>query len=69
MLADLGQARDRSAAAVIGARPGRADETARGAVGERRVRRQSHFERLERRADVIAQRFEPRARACFAGFG
>src|SRR5262249_8399456 len=53
-------------AAVVGATPGRANESARRALGERRVRRQARFERLERRADVVAQRFEPRSRACFA---
>src|SRR5262249_47973934 len=52
-------------AAVVGATPGRASESARRALGERRVRRQARFERLERRADVVAQRFEPRSRARF----
>src|SRR5262249_29539924 len=58
--------RDRSIAAVVGATPGRANKSARGAVGERRARRQGRFERLERRADVVAQRFKPRSRACLA---
>src|SRR5262249_61314672 len=56
-------------AAVTGASPRRAAEAACRAVGERGVRRQSRFEPPERRADVITQRLEPRARACFAGFG
>ena len=51
-------------AGVVGALPRRAHEAAGRAIGERRARRQRVLERLERRADVVAQPLEPgRARA------
>ena len=40
----------------------------RARSAERRARRQRVLHRLERRADVVAQRFEPGARAGLAGF-
>ena len=51
---------------MVGALPRRAHEAARRAVGERRARGQRIFQRLERRADVVAQLFEPGARAGLA---
>ena len=53
-------------AAVVGARPWRAHE-AGGAVAVERGRRVG-FERLERRADVVAQQFEPLPGARLARF-
>ena len=55
-------------AGMIGAGPGRAGEAAGGTVCERRARRQRVLDRLERCADVVAQAFEPGARAGLAGF-
>ena len=54
-------------AAMIGALPGRAHEAAGRAVAERGIRRQRVFQRLERRADVVAQCLEPGARLGLAG--
>ena len=48
---------------VIGARPGRAHEACRRPVAERRARRQLRLEPLEGRAQLVAQRLEPGARA------
>src|ERR1019366_10677418 len=55
-------------AIVIGAAPGRACEGAGGVLCERRARRQRILDRLERSADIVAQRFEPGSRAGLAGF-
>src|SRR6186997_2678019 len=53
-------------AAMVSALPGRADKAARRAVGERSIRRQRIFQALERRADIVAQCFEPGARLALA---
>jgi Transglycosylase SLT domain len=49
-------------AAVVGTRPWRACEPARGPVGEESAGRQRVLDRLERGADVVTQRLEPGAR-------
>ena len=49
-------------AGVVGARPGLAHEAAGGRSRQRRTRRQVGLHRLERRAQVVAQRLEPGAR-------
>ena len=48
---------------VIGARPGRAHEACRRPVRQRRARRQVRLQPLEGRAQLVAQRLEPGARA------
>ena len=53
-------------AAVIAAAPGRANETSRGTIRERRGGGQPGFHSLQCRADVVPQRFEPCARPRFA---
>src|SRR5712671_5285302 len=53
---------------MVAAAPRRARETARRPVAKRCTGRQSVLQRLERRADVVAQPFEPAARAGLAGF-
>src|ERR1039457_7493331 len=55
-------------AIVIGAAPGRACEAAGGVLCERRARRQRILDRLERSADIVAQRLEPGPRAGLTGF-
>jgi hypothetical protein len=54
--------------AVIAMAPGRANESSRGTIRERRGGRQAGFHGLECRADVVPQRFEPCARPRFARF-
>ena len=53
-------------AAMIAAAPRRAHETASSLFAHARVRRQRILDRFERRADVVAQSFEPRAGAGLA---
>src|SRR5215510_1897772 len=53
---------------MVGASPRRAEESAGGAIGKRRACRQPGFKRLQRGADLVAQRFEPRSCARLAGF-
>src|SRR5262249_1924307 len=52
---------------MLGPSPRRAEESAGDAFGKRRARRQRGFKRLQRGADVGAERFEPRLRARLAG--
>ena len=56
-------------AGVIGAVPGRADETPGRTVGQRCARREGVLQFLERGHDPIAQRGEPSAGAGLACFG
>jgi hypothetical protein len=51
---------------MIGAIPRRAHEAPGRALGERRAGRQRVLQRLERRADVVAQKLEPGARTRLA---
>src|ERR1700752_885243 len=53
---------------MVGASPRRAEEPAGGSIGKRRMPRQRGFKRLQRSADLVAQRFEPRLCARLAGF-
>ena len=55
-------------AVMVGASPRCAEESAGGSIGERCARWQRGFKRLQRDADLVAQRFEPRLRARLAGF-
>src|SRR5437773_6350568 len=53
---------------MVGASPRCAEESAGGSIGERCARWQRGFKRLQRDADLVAHRFEPRLRARLAGF-
>jgi hypothetical protein len=54
---------------MVGALMGRSNEPASGAVYERRAVGQVVLDRLEGRADIVAQALKPCAGACLAGLG